>query len=137
VTGPYGTAGFIAPEAYTDRRYDAPPADIWALAVNYCMMVQPDLPWKGSSVLSEWQVYTFGLLEFVESYPEADLAWMEPLTSQNEPNFEAITSSLAKLVEYLPWYSRQTIRSMLEPDPELRASWDEILRSPLMVSGSG
>lgn len=97
-------------------------------------MLQPRLPWKVDWAPSEWHDDIFGLFEVDDFYYAQDLdvrAWVDPLLSNTEINDDAIRHSVAKLVELLPSHAQDIVSRMLDPNPDARATWKEILTSPL------
>ncbi|CAG9936946.1 unnamed protein product [Clonostachys rosea f. rosea IK726] len=44
--GIVGSDPYLAPEVYESKEYDAPPVDIWSLAIIFCCMTLRRFPWK-------------------------------------------------------------------------------------------
>lgn len=129
--GPYGTIPLLAPEVYAAEAYDPQPVDIFALAIFYCQMLVPYLPWKRDPSPTEWLDDTFGIFSLGgEDYGEPSASQSRRLMSSEsdaEVDGRHIRAMIGCLVELLPKCSRKIISMMLEPEPAKRATWRDIL----------
>lgn len=133
VQGIVGTVPGVPPEAYWQHSYHPAPADVWALAICYCQMILPSLPWRRP----EHQVLSFGLFEpHAENEatagrgtcPGSLLVGDNSETCSDAP-LRALQGTIRSLVSFLPAEARAVILSMLEPLPNRRVTLDYILKT--------
>ncbi|ORX45257.1 Pkinase-domain-containing protein [Hesseltinella vesiculosa] len=98
-----GSDPYIAPEQYTQSDYDAGLADLWSCAIVYvCMMIRR-FPWK---------------------IPR-------PTHDPSYRNFiNPSTQAAARLFKMLPREARGVISHILDPDPKVRFTLDQVLADP-------
>ncbi|KLO20012.1 Pkinase-domain-containing protein [Schizopora paradoxa] len=115
-TGLCGSEPYIAPELFENKIYDARLVDIWACAiVFYCMQFQ-ELPWRMAKATKDNESY----LEYLKACQSIKSLHHSNDKSTTFPNTINLLS---------PRQSRSCIRNMLEPDPKLRWTTEEILKN--------
>ncbi|KAJ7909509.1 kinase-like domain-containing protein [Mycena leptocephala] len=111
-TGLCGSEPYIAPEQFLGKPYDARLVDIWACGIVYYCLHFQELPWRAAQPSD--QLYA--------AYAAAAAATPPPpLTAAPALVFPPTISNLS------PRACRPLIRKMLEPDPKLRSSIEEVL----------
>ena len=129
--GPVGALTYIPPEVYEVSKYDPQPVDIWALAMSFCRMLLPDIPWKRMAVPCDALDDHFGLIsyqamrELRQGTPQSRSQKCRTIAKPEDT--KAISATVASLLRQLPPESRHIIGRMLEPRPDDRAGWSEIL----------
>ncbi|KAF5338222.1 hypothetical protein D9758_012863 [Tetrapyrgos nigripes] len=106
-TGLCGSEPYIAPEQFLGKPYDARLVDIWACGIVYYCLHFSELPWRAAQ-------QSDGLYA---AYASA-CASSQPATSQCPLTISNLS----------PRACRGLIRKMLEPDPKLRASIEDVIK---------
>ncbi|KIW40425.1 uncharacterized protein PV06_07627 [Exophiala oligosperma] len=163
-----GAIPYAPPEVYLETLYDPVPVDIFALAILFCEMTEPRLPWK-RRVWPDWERDSFSLFRHDAKMKKDKKRQQERSTTtttnnnndgevgqravssrdedlnEDDPNVtagghhrtfpflafedwetEIHRATMDSLVTLLPVPSRWIIRRMLEPDPNMRATWTDI-----------
>ncbi|MCJ1294974.1 serine/threonine protein kinase [Xylographa carneopallida] len=129
--GPVGALTYLPPEVYETSKYDPRPVDIWALAMSFCRMLLPNLPWKTMPVPCDALEDHFGLFswqamrELRQGTPSSSSQKCRTIATPDET--KVIGAIVSSLLRQLPPESSHIIGRMLEPRPEDRAGWSEIL----------
>ncbi|MCJ1395316.1 serine/threonine protein kinase [Xylographa bjoerkii] len=129
--GPVGALTYLPPEVYEVLKYDPRPVDIWALAMSFCRMLLPAVPWKTMPVPCDTLDDHFGIF----SWQTVHELRRETLQSRSQKcrtiakldDTKKISTIVGSLLRQLPPESSHIIGRMLEPRPEDRAEWPEIL----------
>lgn len=127
LAGLRGGVPYAPPEVYLETLYDPIPVDIFALAVLFCEMMEPRLPWKHRP-WPNWEHDSFSLFA-TDAVSDRDLESddrIRPFLSYESWESDSMRFTMDSLVALLPERSRPIIRHMLEPEPNLRATWDHI-----------
>ncbi|KAL1918336.1 uncharacterized protein VTP21DRAFT_2996 [Calcarisporiella thermophila] len=106
-TGFYGSDAYVAPEVLTEKSYDAQKADIWSLGVILVCMILKRFPWK----VAEWNDKRF-------------TAWVRELES----------GVVGDLLSCIPEEARAVTKMMLDPNPNTRASIEDVMADPWVQS---
>ncbi|KAJ3489398.1 hypothetical protein NLI96_g2176 [Meripilus lineatus] len=108
-TGLCGSEPYIAPEQFQHKPYDARLVDIWACGIVYYCLHFQELPWTVAQ-------------------PSDNLysAYLAACTSNN-PQHSLCPPTINNLS---PRACRPVIRKMLEPNPKLRSSIEDIINQP-------
>ncbi|MCJ1405098.1 serine/threonine protein kinase [Xylographa trunciseda] len=129
--GPVGALTYLPPEVYEVSKYDPRPVDIWALAMSFCHMLLPAVPWKTMPVPCDALDDQFGIFSW-----QAMQDWrggtpqsksQKCRTIAKPEDSKRISTIVGSLLRQLPQESSHIIGRMLEPRPEDRARWPEIL----------
>ena len=134
--GLVGALPFLPPEVYETPKYDPQPVDIWALAMIFCQMNLPLIPWKGVKVPCDILDDHFGLFSWsavreAQGRSAASLPQRCPTTTRKD-DAETIRKTMKSMIELLPPESQHLVGRMLEPLPQARANWSEILADPML-----
>ncbi|MCJ1322919.1 serine/threonine protein kinase [Xylographa vitiligo] len=129
--GPVGALTYLPPEVYEVSKYDPRPVDIWALAISFCRMLLPDIPWKTMPVPCDALDDHFGLFS-LQAMRELRQGTPQPSSQKcrtiaKPQDTKVISAIVGSLLRQLPPESSHIIGRMLEPRPEDRAGWSEIL----------
>jgi len=108
-TGLCGSEPYIAPEQFLGKPYDARLVDIWACAIVYYCLHFQELPWRAAQLSDP----------LYQAYATA-CASPQPAQSSCPPTINNLS----------PRACRGIIRKMLDPDPKLRASIEEVVKHP-------
>ncbi|KAF5382829.1 hypothetical protein D9757_007338 [Collybiopsis confluens] len=106
-TGLCGSEPYIAPEQFLGKPYDARLVDIWACGVVYYCLHFSELPWRAAQKSDQLFV----------AYAEACKS-SQPAQSACPPTINNLS----------PRVCRTLLRRMLEPDPKLRATIEEVMK---------
>ncbi|KAL6252775.1 Nitrogen permease reactivator protein [Rhinocladiella similis] len=145
-----GAIPYAPPEVYLETLYDPVPVDIFALAILFCEITEPGLPWK-RRVWPDWERDSFSLFRHDatlkqrrHSANKSHGSGRRAISGDEHPNdvpmggrnfpflayeaweTEVHRATMDSLVTLLPAPSRPIIRWMLEPDPNMRATWMDI-----------
>jgi protein-serine/threonine kinase len=112
-TGLCGSEPYIAPEQFLGKPYDARLVDIWACGIVYYCLHFQELPWRAA-----------------QSSDALYAAYAAACSSQ-QPAQSACPPTINNLS---PRACRPLIRKMLEPDPKLRSSIEDVIKHPWVVS---
>ncbi|MCJ1285556.1 serine/threonine protein kinase [Xylographa opegraphella] len=129
--GPVGALTYLPPEVYEVSKYDPRPVDIWALAMSFCRMLLPDIPWKSMPVPCDALDDHFGLFSWQamrdarRGTPQSSNQKCRTIATPEDT--KVISAIVGSLLRQLPPESSHIIGRMLEPRPEDRAGWSEIL----------
>ncbi|MCJ1385133.1 serine/threonine protein kinase [Xylographa soralifera] len=129
--GPIGALTYLPPEVYEVSKYDPRPVDIWALAMSFCRMLLPAIPWKTMAVPCDALDDHFGLFswqamrELHQGTPQSRSQKCRTIAKTEDT--KVISAIVGSLLRQLPPESSHIIGRMLEPRPEARAGWSEIL----------
>ncbi|KAJ3004923.1 serine/threonine-protein kinase HAL4/sat4 [Thoreauomyces humboldtii] len=99
-SGRCGSGPYMAPEEFSQKSYDGRKVDVWACGIVYLAMIFQRFPWTQAT--------------------PADCHWSSYLSS----------GCKTKFFDRLPEGPRRVLRSMLEPDPDRRATMEECLEDP-------
>ncbi|KAJ2726564.1 hypothetical protein GGI07_000506 [Coemansia sp. Benny D115] len=100
-----GSEPYIAPEMFSGKSYDGRKADVWSAAIVYYTMVYNGIPWRAAK---EEDANYRRFLDAVRAGREYEgLRRIEPQT-------------------------RRLLHRMLNPDPQLRPTMDEVMQSDVM-----
>lgn len=117
-TGLCGSEPYIAPEQFLGKPYDARLVDIWACGIVYYCLHFQELPWRVAQEAD--QLYS--------SYATA----CAQQNQQHQPP-HSISSSFPQTISNLnPRACRSLMRKMLDPDPKLRASIEDVMKHAWM-----
>ncbi|KAI0791704.1 Pkinase-domain-containing protein [Abortiporus biennis] len=108
-TGLCGSEPYIAPEQFLHKPYDARLVDIWACGIVYYCLHFQELPWSVAQ----------GSDPLFSAYVTA--------CSSTTPSQASCPPTINNLS---PRACRPVIRKMLEPNPKLRSTIDEIMAQP-------
>jgi len=129
--GPIGAYPYLPPEVYEVPKYDPRPVDIWALAMTFVKMMLPNAPYKTAALPCDGLEDHFGIFSW---QAVAKIRGRNPEsrsrkcpTIENHEDTQMIKAAVNNLLKALPQESRPIIRRMLEPRPQDRAAWAEIL----------
>ncbi|KAJ6614929.1 kinase-like domain-containing protein [Mycena sp. CBHHK59/15] len=121
-TGLCGSEPYIAPEQFLGKPYDARLVDIWACGIVYYCLHFQELPWRAAQPSD--QLYATYAAAAAQTPPP-------PLTGPPTNNSSAAAANnmvFPPTINNLsPRACRPLIRKMLEPDPKLRSSIEELL----------
>jgi len=106
-TGLCGSEPYIAPEQFLNKPYDARLVDIWACGIVYYCLHFQELPWRAAQPGSD---------PLYSSYAAA-CANPNPSVSTCPPTINNLN----------PRACRSLLRKMLEPDPRLRSTIDDVI----------
>jgi len=109
-TGLCGSEPYIAPEQFLGKPYDARLVDIWACGIVYYCLHFQELPWRAAQP---------GTDPLFASYAQACVS-PQAAVSACPPTINNLS----------PRACRTLIRKMLEPDPRLRSSIEEVVAHP-------
>ncbi|ORY06939.1 Pkinase-domain-containing protein [Basidiobolus meristosporus CBS 931.73] len=101
-----GSEPYIAPEAFTCKEYDGRKFDVWACGIVYYTMVYRGIPFRIANL--------------------NEPTYVQFLNSRKLGNYEPITR--------LPEGCRNLMMKILEPNPDLRITTDEILKDEWLMS---
>jgi len=116
-TGLCGSEPYIAPEQFSRQPYDARLVDIWAVGVVYYCLLFQELPWRVAQCSDS---FFAAYKSACESSPWKGPPAAAPLT------FPTTISNLT------PRAARPLLRRILEPDPKLRCTIEEVMDHPWM-----
>jgi len=122
----------MPPEVYDDAFYDPRPVDVWAVAMIFCRMILPDLPWKTIPDTPNFGEEKFGLFSksaLNKDQQEPSLRAVD-MTLGSDVYVEGLKRTIHTFVDLLPSESRRIIQRMLDPRPAERARWPEVLSDP-------
>ncbi|KAK7008122.1 Serine/threonine-protein kinase hal4, partial [Favolaschia claudopus] len=131
-TGLCGSEPYIAPEQFLGKPYDARLVDIWACGIVYYCLHFQELPWRAAQPSD--QLYA-AYAAAAAATPPPPLA-AAPTTSPHptpivvDRDRHQTSSTLVfppTISNLSPRACRPLIRKMLEPDPKMRASIEEVL----------
>ncbi|KAF8236944.1 Pkinase-domain-containing protein [Tricholoma matsutake] len=106
-TGLCGSEPYIAPEQFLGKPYDARLVDIWACGIVYYCLHFQELPWRAAQPATD---------PLYQAYATA-CANTTPAVSSCPPTINNLS----------PRACRSLIRKMLEPNPGLRSTIDEVM----------
>ncbi|KAF9157463.1 serine/threonine-protein kinase HAL4/sat4, partial [Actinomortierella ambigua] len=101
-----GSEPYIAPEEFVHKEYDARRVDIWACGIVYYCMVYQGIPFRAASL--------------------QDPNYQHYLEMRGHNAYEPL--------EKLPLGCRQLMKRILDPNPETRATMEEIQNDPWFKS---
>jgi len=106
-TGLCGSEPYIAPEQFLGKPYDARLVDVWACGIVYYCLHFQELPWRAAQ-------------------PATDPLYQAYATACANPSL-AVSSCPSTINNLSPRGCRSLIRKMLEPDPSLRSTIEEVM----------
>ncbi|KAF8907655.1 kinase-like domain-containing protein, partial [Gymnopilus junonius] len=106
-TGLCGSEPYIAPEQFLNKPYDARLVDIWACGIVYYCLHFQELPWRAAQSGS-------------------DPLYSAYATACANPN-PAVSTCPPTINNLNPRACRSLLRKMLEPDPRLRSTIDDVI----------
>ncbi|KAF8060839.1 other/HAL protein kinase [Lyophyllum atratum] len=113
-TGLCGSEPYIAPEQFLGKPYDARLVDIWACGIVYYCLHFQELPWRAAQ-------------------PGTDPLFAAYAQACTSP--QAAVSACPPTINNLsPRACRTLIRKMLDPDPRLRSTIEEVVAHPWVKS---
>jgi len=107
-TGLCGSEPYIAPEQFLGKPYDARLVDIWACGIVYYCLHFQELPWRAAQPATD------------PLYAAYAQACANPLP--------AVSTCPQTINNLSPRACRSLIRRMLEPDPRMRATIEEVMK---------
>lgn len=105
--------------------------DIWALAMIFCHLVLPHAPWKTVRVPCDalddhFDIFSWQTVRKMRG-GKLDSRIKKCRTVEKSEDVKDMKAMVASLLPHLPPGSGHIIGRMLEPRPEDRAGWSEIL----------
>jgi len=118
-TGLCGSEPYIAPEQFLGKPYDARLVDIWASGVVYYCLLFQELPWRAAQTSEPlFAAYRSSCASYPWSGPSVPPPTVLPTTITN----------------ISPRAARPLLRRILEPDPKLRCTIQEVMENPWLKS---
>ncbi|KAK4974710.1 hypothetical protein LTR66_007286 [Elasticomyces elasticus] len=123
-----GSLPYIAPEVLEPHdTYDPRPLDVWSCAIIYLTMTFCGSPWQNASPQYEnYANFLTGWSTWKSSYPDGDAS----ISAESYPNCGRLFSHLDNPA------TQRLILKMLNPDPEKRASINEVIASNVVKGWS-
>jgi len=112
-TGLCGSEPYIAPEQFLGKPYDARLVDIWACGIVYYCLHFQEMPWRVAQM--------------------TDSMYAAYANASNSTN-AATAATPPTIANLSPKQCRPLIRAMLEPNPKLRWTTEQIMAHPWMES---
>ena len=135
--GRRGTPPFAPPEAYVEAPYDAYAADVWALAMIWCQMMLPTVPWKSTSDEhrpKRFQFFDSAVSDANVQHKRTDTGVHVNMLTDHErqqASTESIRANVVMISYHIPVSeSRDILRRMLEVEARRRPTATELMQHP-------